>query len=440
MPKVKVHELYQELNELMADAAVMEADPERQEDFDVLMERADEISVSIKDAEEAERKSEQSRATFTRMQEFQRSAPEPSSQRRNGTIATSSVQVAEPEWTKDPMKGYKSPRAFLEEVRIAAVFGYESEQLQFLKYAAPGDDGHGTLNDPHGGYLVPEGMSPNMLMVGFEGDPLAGRTRNVPMTAPRVAIPARVDKDHSDSVTGGLRMYRRAEHDTVNAPRMEMERIALTAHPLMGVSFASEELLSDSPITFSALVAGAFQEEHASKLLDERINGTGTGEYLGVLQSPCLVQAPRAAAGQITYIDVAEMRARMWRYQGAIWLANHDTAVQLMTMELSVGSGVVWQPSIREDRPDLLLGRPIFFTEYVPGLGTLGDLICGNWGEYLEGNYQQIRGDESIHVRFLNNERTFRFTSRNDGQPWWRSPLTPRNGANNLSPFVALAA
>ena len=90
--------------------------------------------------------------------------------------------------------------------------------------------------------------------------------------------------------------------------------------------------------------------------------------------------------------------------------------------------------------PDLLLGRPIFFSEFIPDLGTRADLSCINWSQYLEGTYQPLQNDESIHVRFLNNERTFRFTMRNDGQPWWRSALTPRNGGPTLSPQIVLDA
>jgi hypothetical protein len=43
-----------------------------------------------------------------------------------------------------------------------------------------------------------------------------------------------------------------------------------------------------------------------------------------------------------------------------------------------------------------------------------------------------------MHVRFLNDEQTFRWTIRNDGQPIWNAPLTPFKGTNTLSPFISL--
>jgi HK97 family phage major capsid protein len=89
--------------------------------------------------------------------------------------------------------------------------------------------------------------------------------------------------------------------------------------------------------------------------------------------------------------------------------------------------------------PTSLLGRPIFYTEYLPTLGSAGDVLLCNWSQYIEGTYQPLQSAESIHVRFVNNERAFRFTMRNDGAPWWRSVLTPKNGST-LSPYVTLAA
>jgi hypothetical protein len=47
---------------------------------------------------------------------------------------------------------------------------------------------------------------------------------------------------------------------------------------------------------------------------------------------------------------------------------------------------------------------------------------------------------QSVHVRFLYDENTLRFTYRADGAPVWRTTVTPYKGANARSPFVNLAA
>ena len=360
-----------------------------------------------------------------------------------------------PDFDDDPKRGFKTHRDFLSSVIGWTVKGErEDSRLQRLwastvsdttLQAAAGSDEQSTFSDPYGGFLVPAAFSPTMLSTAFEGDPLAGRTQDIPMASPVVNINARVDKNHTSSVSGGLRVYRRAEADTSSSSRMELEQIELRATGLFGVSFVTEELLMDSPGSFVAMLDAGFRDEFASVLLNERLNGTGVGEFLGVNNSPCLVSITKETgqvASTLVYNNIIKMRARCWGYGNAIWLANHDTIPQLAAMNQSVGTGgqLVWAPSAITDVPDMLLGRPLILSEYMETLGTAGDIILGNWTQYLEGTYQPLGSAESVHVRFVNHERTFKFFMRNAGTPWWRSALTVRNGSNSLTPFVRVAA
>ncbi|MCK9569320.1 phage major capsid protein [Candidatus Pacearchaeota archaeon] len=344
----------------------------------------------------------------------------------------------------DPAKGFKSTREFFKAVVDAGPYGRtQDERLQFL--ATAGSDEAGTYSNSYGNFLVPASFYANLLTRAAETDPTIGRTTQIPMATPTVSIPARTDSTHTTSVSGGLAVYRRAETQAVTASRMTMEQVKLSAVPLMGLSYATEELLSDSAISFAALIEAGFRDEFGSKILNEKINGTGAGQYEGVINSPCTI-AVSAETGQdadsIVYENVINMRSRCWGYQNAIWLYNHDCLPQLMQLVMTIGtSGVpMWQNSAREDRPDLLLGRPAYPTEYCSTLGDAGDLILGNWSQYLEGTYQPLESAESMHVRFEYNERTFRFLMRNDGRCWWRTYLTPKKSAVTLSPFVVIAA
>jgi HK97 family phage major capsid protein len=345
----------------------------------------------------------------------------------------------------DPKKGFKSPRHFIQSVmdygrtnRIPS----NAEGLKVLQTA--GSDEQSTFSDGYGGFLVPVGFSPDMLRIEPEDDPMAGRTTTLPMGTPRVEIPSRVDKNHSTSVSGGLTVTRRAEATEAASSRMQTEKVTLNAYSLFGVSFATEEILNDSPQSFAALIAAGFKDEMTSYMIDERLNGTGVGEHLGVNNSPCVIDIAKEtgqAADTIVYENIIKMRARAWGYRNSVWMANHDCLPQLMLLNQSVGTGgtPVWQPSAREDHPDMLLGRPLILSEYMAAIGDVGDIGCYNWTQYLEGVYQPLQSAESVHVRFLAHERTFKFWLRNAGAPWWKSALTPKRGST-LSPFVRLAA
>lgn len=380
----------------------------------------------------------------------------------------------------DPRKGFRSHREFLvaamENSGLRSRADVDDERLQPLAVtdesakgrsagelafmlplaftpkglnAAAGSDEQGGYDDRYGGFAVPRSMAPGMLQLGAEADPTAGRTQQVPMDTPSLDILARTDKNHNTSVSGGLVVTRRPETESITSSRMEMEKVTLKAASLFGLGYTTEEILVDSPISFAALLESGFRSQFAFHMLNEKLRGNGAGEYLGAFNSPAKV-AVAAEGGQssdtIEALNVIKMRARCWGYGDAIWIANHDCFPQLVQMAIviegSAGGGLVlvYKQSMVEDRPDTLLGRPIFYSEHASTIGDEGDISLVNWSQFLEGQYQPLQSAESVHVRFENHERTFKFWLRNAGAPWWRSPLTPHKGASTLSPIVTLAA
>lgn len=349
----------------------------------------------------------------------------------------------------DPKRGYRNPREFLLEVMdVERRIRRPSDRLLSLKpsfQAAAGSDEHGEYSDPYGGWLTPPGFLPNLLQLPPEVDPIASHVTRIPMAQPSVKLAARTDKNHQTSVSGGFRVYRRAETQTVDSSRGEMEEIELNATSLMGKAFASEELLSDSVISFASIIEQGMREEFASRLISERLWGTGVGQFLGALKSPCLVTVDKEgsqSADTILGANVLKMRKRAWRYSSCIWLANHDTYDELAGIHKPGTNSDVYlfAPGNGTDVPDTLLGRPIVFTEYAATIGDKGDLILADWSQYLEGTLEDLQGAQSVHVRFESRERCFLFWTRNAGAPWWRSALTPKKSASTLSPFVVLQA
>lgn len=349
---------------------------------------------------------------------------------------------AQPKAEDDGKCGFRTPAEFFRAV-IKAGSGRAEADPRLAPLAAVGSDEQRSDIDSTGGYLVPRGFSPNLLQLAAETDPTAGRTTMVPMETNAIDIPARVDKDHTSSVSGGLTWSRRAQTGTGADSKQAYELVTLKVNSLMAVNFQTEELIRDSAISVAALIAASFRQELGATMVNEKLNGTGSGQYLGVLNAPGKVVIAKESgqlADTINFQNVVKMRARCWGYGNAIWLANHDCYPQLAQLSLQVGVGgsAVYTPSLVEDRPDLLLGRPIFYTEYTKTVGDKGDLVLGNWSQYLEGQKGGMESAESIHVRFLQNERVFRAEVRNDGQPWWRTVMTPKNSTATMAPFVLL--
>lgn len=342
----------------------------------------------------------------------------------------------------DPKRGYRTSAEFFADVMAHARTGRMSERLRPL--AAQGADEQGTHSDAHGGFLQPTAFNPGLLMVRPDADPTIGRTMPIPMNAPTIELAARTDKNHSTSVSGGFTVSRRPETVSGTSSRSQVEKIRLSAMELFGLCYVSETLITDSPASAMALVEAGYRDEFPAKMFREKLTGTGAGEFLGVLNSPCLITVTKESGQSddtIVKENIDKMRMRCWGYGQAIWLAIHDALPQLKSLTQTIGTGGAPVPYYTQDQNGqaYLDGRPLFFTEEASALGDAGDLILGNWSQYLEGTYEGLQQAESIHVRFDARERTFRFYLRNDGQPWWRSVLTPRNGST-LSPFVTLGA
>jgi HK97 family phage major capsid protein len=139
-----------------------------------------------------------------------------------------------------------------------------------------------------------------------------------------------------------------------------------------------------------------------------------------------------------------------WR-RTAVWLAHPDVEPQLLAAGLQVASAdgtsvtggqLVYKPagSIADSPFGTLFGRPIIPTQAAQALGTTGDLIFWAPSQYaVFSRGEGLRFDSSIHLWFDQGVTAFRFTLRIGGQPWWSSPISPKNGSTTASSIVTLA-
>lgn len=303
-----------------------------------------------------------------------------------------------------------------------------------------------------GGFLVPTEFRATLLRNALEQSIVRPRATIIPMNTNAIKIPVVAESTHSGSLFGGVIIYRPDEGGTKTSSKPAFGQVQLNLHKLVGLVYATDELLEDSPVSMQPLLTEMFSAAIAWQEDEDFINGTGAGQALGVMNSPCLVTVNKQTGQPATTIvtqNIIKMWARLYpqSQRNAIWIANNDTFPQLATLTLAVGTGGTALGILNingngiADAPNMtLLGKPLFLTEHCQTLGTTGDIILGDWRQYLIGQKvgQQIKMDTSIHVNFVYDETAFRFVLRYDGQPWWPSDLTPAHSTNTLSPFVAL--
>jgi HK97 family phage major capsid protein len=247
---------------------------------------------------------------------------------------------------------------------------------------------------------------------------------------------------------GGVRFYWVAENSAVTVSAPTFREMELKLKKAGAAVYVTEEQLSDTA-ALESYVMRIMPEEIRFGVEDSILNGTGTGQPLGILSAPCLVSVAKEtgqAAATIVAQNVIKMWSRLWARStpNAVWIVNQDTFPQLYQMSIAVGTGGVpiYLPpgGISTSPYGQLFGRPVIVHESAATLGTVGDIMLCDLREYQAIEKGGIQSASSIHVRFLEGETCFRFIYRVDGQPTWNSALTPFKGAaNTVSPFVALA-
>jgi HK97 family phage major capsid protein len=86
-----------------------------------------------------------------------------------------------------------------------------------------------------------------------------------------------------------------------------------------------------------------------------------------------------------------------------------------------------------------MLGKPVIAIEQAASVGTEGDVIFADLGQYIVGDKGGLNSATSIHVAFTTDQTAFRFIYRVNGEPVWHQPLTPYKGTSDtLSPYVTL--
>ena len=95
------------------------------------------------------------------------------------------VAVGRDRADEDAMRGFKSPRHFLSAVMRAGRTGHVDDLLNPLRVvAAAGADEQRSDQGEHGGFLVPTGLSPTLLQLRPQDDPVAELVFAVPMETP----------------------------------------------------------------------------------------------------------------------------------------------------------------------------------------------------------------------------------------------------------------
>ncbi|MDD5353003.1 MAG: phage major capsid protein [Candidatus Omnitrophica bacterium] len=343
-------------------------------------------------------------------------------------------------------RGFKTFGHFLQAVIRSNPSGYMDPRLRVEERASASGLNESTPSE--GGFLVDKDVAADLITSVHETAKLYNKVKWVPISEGKNGLKMKGIDETSradGSRWGGIRGYWADEAAlfTKSAPKFRVMELSL--HKLIGLVYLTDELMEDAS-ALEAVCTQGFKEEMGFKFDDAVINGTGSGQPLGILKAGCLVSITKET-NQIAATIVAQNLMKAYQRNnsksGAEWYINAECWPQLMQLNLPIGAAGIplfTPPGGLSTAPlGSIFGRPINELEQCQALGTAGDIYFADFSKYVMIQ-RDMKQASSIHVRFLYDENVLRFTWRLDGQPIYASAITPYKGTSStLSPFITIA-
>ncbi len=346
--------------------------------------------------------------------------------------------------TKDEKPEFNSPGEFFRAVALAAMPGQRMDS-RLMGRAITGNS-EGTAVD--GGFAVPQSVQLEVTKDLWNTGEILPRVNRIPLTGNSIKL-IRVDEtSRADGSRGGaVTAEWVTEGGKPATGKLKYRAHQLDLKKLVGIGIATEELLEDVPALEAEMVK-SFRNELIFKAENAVVNGAANGDPLGILNSGALVtqalEATQTAANTPGFLaaNLGSMKARIpaGLWPTLTWIINPSHYPTFLTATLG-DTPLMVRGSLTGAQPiDMILGHPVIWSEYPAAKNTAGDIILAALGEYdMAEKAVGPQFASSSHLRFDYGEMAFRFTYRVDGQPGWKSAVTPFKGADTKSPFVTLA-
>jgi len=326
------------------------------------------------------------------------------------------------------------------EFMAAVAYNPNDQRLANLYQERAADQSMGS--GPRGGFAVPTQFLDRMLHVSPQEAIIRPRAEVLPAGSPpdaAVTMPA-LDQTKGAAPAntyGGVTVGWVGEGGAKPKTDVALREITLQPKEVAGHIAITDKLLRNWQSAGAMLerqLRGAIisSEEHAF------FNGNGVGKPLGFAASGAAYKVTRNTAGSIITEDIDAMAERILMRGGSpIWMASQSVKSKLRQLKDEEGNRI-WQSSLKEGDPDLLDGKPVFWHERSPLLGTEGDLVLADLSYYLikDGSGPFVAMGH-INDDFTNNKSRMKIFWNVDGQPWLTAPFKQEKGFE-VSPFVVL--
>lgn len=200
----------------------------------------------------------------------------------------------------------------------------------------------------------------------------------------------------------------------------------LIPHPLARRILVSRKLIRVSTIDIEAFVQRRLAYKMAVTQEKAYLTGNGSNQPLGIFTASNLgIPTTRDistanSATQISFDNLIRVKNSIKQaYQAnAAWIMHRDVMTQIALLKDGNGQ-YIWRPSLTENEPDRILGKPVLLSEYAPNTISTGTYVAV-YGDY---SMYQIVDSLAMEVQVLDqpeyktNQIAYVLRYEGDGMP-----------------------
>ena len=163
-------------------------------------------------------------------------------------------------------------------------------------------------------------------------------------------------------------------------------QVSIGAYKLGTMIKVSEELLNDSVFDLQSYISREFARRIGAKEEEAFFTGDGKGKPLGVLAATGGAETGVTAASA-TAVTADELMDLYYSLKSpyrkkSVWVLNDSTIKAIRKLKDNNGQ-YLWQPSLAAGTPDMILGRPIKTSAYMPAMAAGAKTIAfGDFSYY----------------------------------------------------------
>ena len=231
--------------------------------------------------------------------------------------------------------------------------------------------------DSEGGYLVPDEYERTLVEALEEENIFRQMAKVIKTSSGDRKIPVVASKGTASWID---------EEGAIPESDDAFGQVSIGAYKLGTMIKVSEELLNDSVFDLQSYISREFARRIGAREEEAFFNGDGKGKPLGVLAAAGGAETGVTAASA-TAVTADELMDLYYSLKSpyrkkSMWVLNDSTIKAIRKLKDNNGQ-YLWQPSLAAGTPDMILGRPIKTSAYMPVMAAGAKTIAfGDFSYY----------------------------------------------------------